>query len=329
MVRSAREQPYAGAAAASAGRTRIHPHADSIRTLKEAPVRYPSSRRLIGLTLLGLAWPLAAAGQSPAPPAPPPPPTPAAQSAEPDPDLSLVLGEPEFTLSTLPTSLRMPSGKFAFRMTHRFTRTIGEGSVGDFFADFFGFDSSSRVGLEFRHGIRPGTQLVFHRTNDRSIQLLGQHELVRQSDSSPLTIDLLGGVEGLNNLSEEFGGIFGGIVARRFGDQGAIYAHPMVVTNTNFDPAGTGDDHTVLLGLGARIRIGKSRGYIVVEAAPRIAGFDPGVHHVSLAIEKRAGGHVFQLNISNSLGTTMRQIARGGVDNSDWFVGFNLTRRFF
>ena len=45
--------------------------------------------------------------------------------------------------------------------------------------------------------------------------------------------------------------------------------------------------------------------------------------------DKRYGGHVFQFNVSNALGTTMRQVARGGQGYDDWFVGFNLSRRFF
>jgi hypothetical protein len=68
---------------------------------------------------------------------------------------------------------------------------------------------------------------------------------------------------------------------------------------------------------------------VVIEAAPQIAGYRDGVDHVSLGLEKRAGGHMFQLTVANSLGTTLRQIARGGPHRDDWFIGFNLTRRFF
>ena len=38
---------------------------------------------------------------------------------------------------------------------------------------------------------------------------------------------------------------------------------------------------------------------------------------------------MFQLNISNSLGTTMAAMARGASNNEDWFVGFNVSRKFF
>jgi hypothetical protein len=53
------------------------------------------------------------------------------------------------------------------------------------------------------------------------------------------------------------------------------------------------------------------------------------VDHGSFAIEKRLGGHVFQLNFSNSFGTTMGQIARGGFNNDNWYLGFNISRKFY
>ena len=53
------------------------------------------------------------------------------------------------------------------------------------------------------------------------------------------------------------------------------------------------------------------------------------MNHATFAIEKRAGGHAFQLNFSNGFGTTMGQIARGGTSNDDWYMGFNISRKFF
>jgi hypothetical protein len=258
-------------------------------------------------------------------------PVPPAQAAgDPDPFLQLDPVEPEFTLGALPTSLRMPSGKFAFRMTHRFARPIASGDAGDFFADLFGFDSAARIGLEVRYGVRPGTQVTFHRTNDRSIQLLGQQRVLTSSALAGLAVDAIGALEGGNNFSEEFGGAVGAIISRRLGGRGVLYVQPVGVFNANPDADANGQsDHTMLLGVGGRLRLGGSRVYLVAEAAPQVAGYDLGVDHVSIGIEKRAGGHMFQFTVANSLGTTLRQVARGGVTSGDWYVGFNLTRRFF
>ena len=100
------------------------------------------------------------------------------------------------------------------------------------------------------------------------------------------------------------------------------------MTNTNrSDLAGT-DDYTLMLGLGARVRVLPSL-YALGEFAPRLAGFDPGAHHLSFAIEGRAGGHSFQLNFSNGFGTTLAQLAKSGFDYDQWFIGFNISRKFF
>jgi hypothetical protein len=251
-------------------------------------------------------------------------------TAQLDPDLRVDPVQPDFTLATLPTTLRMPAGRFHFRLTHRFSRPIDQGSVGDFFADFLGFDSPAQIGFELRYGIRPGTQVAVHRTNNRDIQFIGQHEVLRQDDASPVAVHAIAAVQGSDNFSEDFSTTLGAVVSHRLGGHGVVYAHPLVVFNSSPLPGdATADDHTVMVGLGTRLRLGASQVYVVAEYVPRVGGYDGGVDHASVAIERRYGGHVFQFNVSNNLGTTMRQIARGGPSTEDWVVGFNLSRRFF
>jgi hypothetical protein len=88
------------------------------------------------------------------------------------------------------------------------------------------------------------------------------------------------------------------------------------------------DNDTFMIGVGTRIRV-RPTVYLVGEIVPRVTGNDDGVNQASFGIEKRAGGHVFQLNFSNGLGTTMGQIARGGGSNDEWYLGFNISRKFF
>ena len=252
-----------------------------------------------------------------------------AAAQDPDADRELNLAEPDFTLSALPTTLRLPARAFGFRLTHRFSRPIALGTAGDFFADFFGMDGAARIGLELRYGLRPGTQVVAHRTNDRSIQLLGQQHLARQG-TAPVSVHALLAAEGANNFSREFSGAIGAVVSRTFAARGAIYLQPVFVVNVNPDaPVPARENRTAVLGVGARVRLGGSPVYLVAEAAPQVAGFDAGVDHVSVGIERRAGGHMFQLTVSNALGTTLRQIARGGANRGDWYIGFNLSRKFY
>ena len=87
-----------------------------------------------------------------------------------------------------------------------------------------------------------------------------------------------------------------------------------------------------MIGLGARLRfrpIGLLRGPRSPRAPPGYWGRgDP--RQLSFAIEKRAGGHTFQLNFSNWLRDLPGvQVARGASDSSDWYMGFNISRKFF
>ena len=84
---------------------------------------------------------------------------------------------------------------------------------------------------------------------------------------------------------------------------------------------------TGIAGLGGRFRV-RPTVSIVTEFSPRLSGFRPGVDHGGVAIEKRAGGHMFQLNVSDSFATTMGQIARGGPEGTNWHLGFNISRKF-
>jgi hypothetical protein len=83
-----------------------------------------------------------------------------------------------------------------------------------------------------------------------------------------------------------------------------------------------------MLGLGGRFRVRRNT-YLVVEGSPRLNGYSPGTALMAFGIEQRAGGHLFQLTFSNGLGTTMAQVARGGTSNDDWYIGFNLSRKFY
>ena len=273
------------------------------------------------------AAPSAAASpmQDPAPAAP----APAQQEATPPPsDRAVDPSEPDFTLIGLPTTLRMPKFASAFRVTHRFTRSLAQGNFGDLLADGFGTDGGGQIGLEYRFGIMSGTQVGVNRTSDKTIQFFGQQQLFRQQEGTPLGVDVILSIEGRDNFQEIYSPAVGAVVSRKIGTHGALYVQPIWIGNTNsFDLVAGADNDTFILGVGGRFRI-RPKLYLVAETAPRF-GYDPGITYASFAIEMRAGGHSFQINVSNGFGTTMAQMARGGFDSDDWYLGFNITRKFF
>jgi uncharacterized beta barrel domain-containing protein DUF5777 len=255
--------------------------------------------------------------------------TPATARAQDDDPAALKLAEPDFTLVSLPTSLRLPTFGSAFRVTHRFTRPLGQGDFGDLAADLFGIDSGASIGLEYRFGIVRNGQVGIHRTNNRTIEFFGQYDVIRQGHGSPVEVAALATIDGTNNFKDSHSPALGAIVSRTVGDVAAFYIEPIWVNNTNPLPSALVDHNdTFMVGVGARVRI-RPTVYLVGEGAPRARGYRPGVSHAAFALEKRVGGHSFQVNFSDGFGTTMGQIARGGPDTKDWFLGFNISRKFF
>jgi len=254
-------------------------------------------------------------------------------AGEPD-DLEVDPAQPDFTVVDLPTNLRLPRHKMAFRLTHRFSRPLGQGDFSDLLSDFFGFDSGAQIGLGLRFGLFSGTQLTFYRLSDRTIQFSMQQELIRQ-DQHPLGLSIVGSIEGLDNFGQDYSPALQLVVSRKLGTRGSVYVVPEWVGNTNLTAEDvTPDDSTLVLGLGARIRVGNSAS-VVAEYHPRLAGYKGNrgsgdrAALLSFGIEKRVGGHTFQLNFSNDLGTTPAQTARGQQGSDDWFIGFNISRKFY
>ena len=287
--------------------------------------------RVMLLAAACAGWPSVAIAQAP-PPAPATaqaqPPAPAPADEESDPDARVDALQPDFNLAALPTTLRMPVHKLALRITHRFTRPLGQGDFGDLASDFFGFDSGAQIGLELRFGLAPGTQIGVHRTSDRTIQIFGQHNFLNERNGHPVGLDAIATLEGGNNLHTRYQSALGLVVSRNVGRWAALYAEPMWIANTNPAANAGFDNSTPMVGLGTRLRVRPST-YLLAEITPRLGGFDPGVSQVSFGLEGRTGGHLFQLNVSNGFGTTLGQIAGGASGNDNWYIGFNIARKFF
>jgi hypothetical protein len=253
-----------------------------------------------------------------------------------DADMAIDPAQPDVTLLSLPTTMPLPSGHGAFRVTHRFTRPLSDGSFGDLVQDAFGLDSSAEVGLELRWGIVRNLQAGVYRLSDRTIDLFAQHTLIRQ-DKHPLGLALQGSVEGLNNFREDYSPHVSVILSRALGERGSLYVEPGWVGNTHLGLSQAGvDESSVVLGLGARVNVHGGL-YLVGEAEPVIAGYrgiktggGDSAPFLSFGIEEMVGGHLFQINFSNATGTTPAGVARA-QDNrvADWYVGFCISRKFY
>ena len=238
----------------------------------------------------------------------------------------LVLAEPDFRVLNLPSTLRMPLFGSAFQLTHRFNGNLRQGTFSENASNLFGLDQGAAVGFEYRFGIARHLQAAVYRTGiDKTFQFHGKYDAVRQGDSVPVSLSALVSVEGMDNFQEHYSPALGVAISRLVADRLGVYATPVWVHNTA--ALLNTDRDTVFVGVGGRLRVSATV-YLVGEVVPRVGGYRPGKAAYGFAVEKRAGGHLFQLNVNNGQGTTFGQLARGGFPDS-LYLGFNLARKFF
>ena len=251
-------------------------------------------------------------------------------------------------LVNLPTTQPMHRFGSHFRITHRFARDLRRGGFKDLAQDLFGLDNGAVIGLDYRFAPLTNVQVGIYRSMlARTIQVSGRVDAWQQGDELPLALSVIASVEGTNNMRDDHAPGIGLVASRTFTDRLALYASPMFVWNTaavhDVEQADGHDDHdhglptafpfddgernTAYVGVGTRVRV-RSGTFVVAEFAPRVGGHSPPGRGVwGVAIEKQTRGHLFQLNLTNSFGTTYGQTALGG-ERSNIYLGFNLARRF-
>jgi hypothetical protein len=250
----------------------------------------------------------------------------AAASAADDDDAALDPAQPDFRVINTPTTLRLPTHKGNFSLTHRFAGNLRRGSFSDQASHLFGIDDGATVGFEYRYGVARHLEAVAYRVSfNQTVQFTAKYDALHEGSTLPVSVSALVSAEGVNNFQDAYAPALGLTVSRELRDTLALYVAPIWVHNS---AAAAGIDRdTTYVGLGGRVRI-RPTVYISAEIAPRVAGYAPGTSEFGFALEKRAGGHLFQLNFTNTPGSTFAQIARGASPRS-LSMGFNLTRKFF
>jgi hypothetical protein len=238
--------------------------------------------------------------------------------------------ETELNVISVPTTQSMHRFGSHLRITHRFARNLNRGDAGELASDLFGLDEGAVIGLDYRFAPTSNSQVGVYRSMlFRTIQFSGRYDVVRQDERSPVAISGLLSVEGTNNFRDDHAPALGAVVSRVYGRRLALYASPTFVWNSitpgtgaltghvGHDPADLGtveapatgvDKNTAYLGLATRVQVLKTT-FVALEFTPRLAGFAPGRGTWGVGIEKHTRGHLFQLNFTNSFGTTYGQMA--------------------
>jgi uncharacterized beta barrel domain-containing protein DUF5777 len=243
-----------------------------------------------------------------------------------DDDAKLRPLEPDFKIIDLPTTLPLPVHGGVFELTHRFNGNWRGRDFGDVASDFFGIDEGATIDFGYRFGLAKHVEVAASRTNfNRTIEFQGKYDAFHQ-EQRPIGLSAIISVEGENNFRENYAGALGLSLSRTVGSVAAIYVDPFWVHNSAAITGITRD--TGFIGVGGRLRF-LPGAFLLAEVSPRVGGYAPGDPLWAFGIEKRVGGHVFQLNWGNTTaGATYAEIARGGSPGG-LYLGFNLSRKFF
>ena len=252
----------------------------------------------------------------------------------------------DHTLVNLPTTLPAERGSLSLRFTHRFTQPVirvGEDCAGCAgLSDLLGFDSFSFSALGGTYGITDRIAVSLYRTPlERNYEFGGWFQLLRQRGREPFSAAARISVESRRLLRPEASDFerfqttnLAFPVSRAVSNLAEVFVVPMVSFRANplapepgpFVPEGETRSHQGVIGLGASIRL-RPRTALVMEWMPRIAGYRAGGtrNTYSFGILRSTNRHVFELVLTNTIGTTTSRAPSAG--SSDFALGFNLYRR--
>lgn len=233
----------------------------------------------------------------------------------------------------LPTPRAIGKARVLFRLAHRFFPAVKDG-----YDAFFGLDGPASILLGLGYGFSDKISLTFSRANvSKEFELSLKWTLWDQSDTArPFSLALLGSL-GLMTVSQPGKKIFRE-ENMRFNVQASLAytPHPNVslllvpgyTTNTN--PAEESSQGTLSMGLGGRLLIIDDLS-LLLEWIPVLSGYSLESSGWGFGLEKKIGGHVFQVFVLNSAGISTPQFVPGGefqLSKGEFRIGFNILRWF-
>lgn len=246
-----------------------------------------------------------------------------------------------WTLANIPTAKTLEKGTFLFRIGHRFLGRFSSGYDG-----LFGIDPGAAILLQLSFPVNENLMLDFFRSRHfGDIEFAAKYRFLRErtDGSIPLSLAVKAGMnwESTNTIdnrsrtdSENFHYFGQLILTKSFGDRLSVDVVPGILLNGNSQIE---DDETlVTVGLGGRVRLFDEFS-IFGEWVPIVSGFTGTLALTgrpnrfdtwAAGVERKIGGHVFQIFISNSVGLATDQYMNGGdLDLDESFhLAFNIYR---
>ena len=234
----------------------------------------------------------------------------------------------------LPTTQSIGKGRLLFRVSHRYYPAIKSG-----YNSLYGLDGPAVILLSFGYGLRDNLDLTLARTKlDKEVELSLKWVMFEQGKILTLPFSAALNIGGsLVTQSQPDRKVFRAdnmkfnlqvILSHQVNNALSLVLVPAYSSNTNhWDSSSEG---TFALGAGGRWMIFNDFS-IIGEWIPVLAGYKDNSNGWGLGIEKKIGGHVFQVFILNSTGLTSDQFIPGGdfrLNDWDLRIGFNIFRKF-
>ena len=236
----------------------------------------------------------------------------------------------------LPTTTTMGKGDVLFLVAHRFVPAISAGADA-----FWGLDGPAMIYLRFGYGITDRLGLSVGRARLNQEWDLTLSWLIAEQGLSaglPFSAAAHAGVDWASQ-KREGQDLFEGSnfkahaalsVSHQFSRRFSILAVPAFATNTNHWDADAKTNFA--LGLAVRFMAFEDLS-LLAEWVPLLSGYtyEGGENGWGLAVEKKIGGHVFQVFVNNAFGLTPSQVLAGGdlrLGEGDFRLGFNIFRTF-
>jgi hypothetical protein len=246
------------------------------------------------------------------------------------------LSKPAFwgtTLVNLPTTTTLSKGEFLFRISHRFEPPMSSG-----WDSFYGLDGPAYIFFGFGYGISDKLMVSVGRSRlYQEWEFSADWAIIEQGKKSslPFSATLHAGGS-LVSKDEPQGANWSGTfrlnallsLSYQLNDRFSFLLVPAFSSNTNFwEPDSEG---TFALGIGGRFMVIDDLS-LIAEWVPPLAGYTDEYSGWGFGVEKKIGGHVFQLFVTDSIGIIASQYLPGGdlrLGDGDFRLGFNIFRSF-
>ena len=237
-------------------------------------------------------------------------------------------------LVNLPTGMTMDKGDFLFRISHRMVPSVRTG-----YDTAWGLDGPSMAFFSLGYGITDRIGITLGRSGlFKEIELSTTWLILQQGENAslPFSFAFNGGL-GWVTQKQEGRGAFNSrnfkinaqvILSRQVNERFSVLVTPVYSSNTShWEAAAQG---TFSIGVGGRFMILDDLS-LIGEWLPVLAGYKDIANGWGFGVEKKIGGHVFQVFVTDSIGLTSAQFVTGGdlrLGKGDLRIGFNIFRTF-